>query len=229
MPSRYDTLAGLPPGSIGSDGRGAAQILAYDALERGDIVKEVSNWYSKSTGHRLNVTFGAFNGKELFSLNLMPKMGKSRGIELVDTGEGMGQVLPIITLLSLSKHDRLNSRDTILFEHPELHLHPAAHAPLASFFCDVASTPNCPRMIVETHSENFLLRIQLAIATGQLPPSRAVIYWIHQTSSGEALADKITFDDLGQPEGDRWPPGLFSENVEQSREIVLARKRRRDR
>lgn len=229
LPPRYDTFSNVPP-RIESDGRGAARYLAYDFSNGGKVLDEVSNWYQRATGHSMSVNVGSFNGKALFSLNLHPHSSKDsqRSIELVDTGEGMGQVLPVVTLLSMVKHKKLRSAHTLLFEHPELHLHPAAHAPLASYFCEVASMANSAPLIVETHSENFMLRIQLEIAEGRLNSDSVLVYWVHQTQQGEAQVSEISFDEFGQPVGDRWPPGLFSENIEQSRKIILARRRRRE-
>jgi hypothetical protein len=79
---------------------------------------------------------------------------------------------------------------------------------------------------METHSENFLLRVQLAIVRGELAPEHVLVYWVRELEDGSGEAVRITFDELGRPEGDTWPPGVFSEDVEQARQIVLERRKR---
>jgi hypothetical protein len=95
----------------------------------------------------------------------------------------------------------------------------------AGFFCEIARREGAPRTLMETHSENFLLRVQLAIARGELPPERVLVYWVQELEDGSGQADPITFNELGQPVGDRWPPGVFSEDVEQARQLVLERRK----
>ena len=188
------------------------------------MIQEVSKWYQRATQHRLAVRRGSFLGKELFSIVLSPIAGTSVEVEVVDTGEGMGQVLPVIGLLALAKHRQLGNAPILAIEHPELHLHPSAHAALAELFCSVAARKRPPTILVETHSENFMLSVQLAIVNQKLASDAVLVYWVRQSDDGSALIEKIEFDNFGRPKGDKWPPGVFSESVEQSRDLLLARR-----
>jgi predicted ATPase len=102
-------------------------------------------------------------------------------INLVDTGYGASQVLPIIVECVLAERDVL-----VIIEQPELHLHPRAQARLADLLIEVAtrgrrlidqrklgdqSLPTRDelrslrvRFLVETHSEHLLLRLRRRIA-----------------------------------------------------------------
>lgn len=68
--------------------------------------------------------------------------------------------------------------------------------------------------------------MQLAIVRGEVPREHVLVYWVRELEDGSSEVDRITFDELGRPEGDTWPPGVFSEDVEQARQIVLERRNR---
>lgn len=216
------SLYGVHPRRIESDGSGADRFLAFDAppIGDGEACSLVSQWYETTTSHRLEIVPQG----DYFRLVLSPLGATPIQVPLVDTGEGMGQVLPVLVLGALSRRKRVRHGSILVIENPEVHLHPAAHANLAAFFCQGAAETSVPALI-ETHSENFLLRLQLAIAMGELSTDKVVVYWVSQHSNGKARIEKITFDDSGVPLGN-WPPGVFSEDVEQARKLVLERRKK---
>lgn len=221
MPPRRADYLGRPK-SMGPSGKEAAAILAYDKRGQGSILRRVSAWYENATRHSLDIVEEA--GR--FSVVLSPLKGSLVSINLVDTGEGMAQVLPVLVLGVQALQGELGPEAVLAIEHPELHLHPAAERELAGFFCELARQKDAPRTLMETHSENFLLRVQLAIVRGEIPPEHVLIYWVRELDDGSSEVERITFDGLGRPEGDTWPPGVFSEDVEQARQIVLERRKR---
>lgn len=221
LPPRRSDYLGRPR-SIQPAGQEAAAILAYDKRGDGNLLRRVSEWYESATGHVLDIVE---EGGQ-FSVVLSPLKGAPVRINLVDTGEGMAQVLPVLVLGVQALQGELGGESVLAFEHPELHLHPAAERDLAGFFCELARREGAPRTLMETHSENFLLRVQLAIVRGEIPPERVLVYWVRELEDGSGEAVRITFDELGRPEGDKWPPGVFSEDVEQARQIVLERRKR---
>lgn len=202
-------------------GEGAVDMLAFHR----DAHAEVSSWYERTTRHRLELISSASANEEVVHPMLSPLGAPAVQIRLADTGEGMGQVLPVIALAAMAKLGYLGLAPILAFEQPELHLHPRAHADIAEVFCNVAQRKTA-RLIVETHSENILLRIQLAILKNELSPECVVVYWLRQFEDGASIAERIEFDELARPAGDTWPPGVFSEDVEQLRQIMLERRRR---
>lgn len=52
----------------------------------------------------------------------------------------------------------------IVVEEPETHLHPAAHGDLAERFVDSFIEDSNKRYLIETHSQNFVLRLRRLIA-----------------------------------------------------------------
>ncbi len=130
LPPRQETL-NASVGRLRPDGSGITQMLAYDDLAGGPMLQTVSEWYTKATGTKLEIRWGVFAGKDMFSLVLSPNEGLPMQVDIVDTGEGMGQVLPILGALSFAMHDNECEKSIYAIEHPELHLHPSAHPYLA--------------------------------------------------------------------------------------------------
>jgi hypothetical protein len=217
---------GVPPGQISPDGSNAGDYLAHDSLAGGELVRRASAVFERATQHRLDVKRYALAGEERYSVVVSP-IGASPAIEIpiVDTGEGLAQLLPVVVLGCLAELGRLPDDSILAVEHPELHLHPVAHAPLAEFFCGLAAQARPPTMLIETHSASFLLRVQIAIAKGDLSPELVVVHWIRALGRG-SVVDTIKFDAAARPTGPGWPPGVFSEDLQQSRELLAIRKRR---
>lgn len=226
VPPRRESMSS-GPGRVQPDGTGITQWLAQEYENDSDVHQVVSDWYRNATGHLLLIRKGSFLGSELFSIQLAPQSQPELGVDIADTGEGMGQVLPVVGLLALAMHRRLGRRPLLSIEHPELHLHSSTHPELAKLFCATAAIQRPPAIMIETHSESFLLGVQLEIAAGRLDPERVRLYWIRQ-EDGQASAEKIDFDEFGKPRDDNWPPGLYSETANQAREIVRARRERAD-
>jgi len=217
---------GVPPGQLLPDGSNAGDYLARDSLAGAELVRRVSAVFERTTQHRLDVKRYALAGEERYSIAVSP-IGASPPVEIpiVDTGEGLAQPLPVVVLGCLAQLGRLPDDSILAVEHPELHLHPVAHAPLAELFCGLAAQARPPTMLIETHSASFLLRVQIAIAKGDLSPDLVVVHWIRALGRG-SVADTITFDAAARPVGAGWPPGVFSEDLQQSRELLAIRKSR---
>ena len=133
---------------------------------------------------------------------------------LADTGFGASQVLPVIVSLYTSPPG-----STLLYEQPEIHLHPAGQAELGSVFAS-ASSPS-KRLVIETHSENLILRIQTEVAKGNLKPKDVRIYYIQPNSSGHQVIP-IPLNEKGEFLAE-WPKGFFEENYQESLKLSKAR------
>lgn len=203
---------------IAEDGAGTIEVLARESLALGsDIIDVVSTWFQQATRHVLEVQQQAAGGTPLFHVELRPLLAPF-GIHLADTGEGMTQVLPVITLGALAMKGRLGETPLLAIEQPELHLHPRAHGHVATHLMAVARHAT---VVVETHSENFLLRVQLAIASGDISAQDVIIHWVQATDGGPSFVETITFDEKARPSA--WPPGVFAEDRDLSRQIIEKR------
>jgi len=224
LPPRREAFLGTPA-RISEDGSGVTQYLYGREAAGDDVLGPISTWYRAATNSRLALKRGTFHGVEMFSFALESIAEAPQPIDLADTGEGMGQVLPVISLLTSAGSGALGQDPLLLIEHPELHLHRAAEPALAELLCKSAGVRGS-QIVVETHSESLLLAVQLALIEGRLKSEDVGIYWVRQSDSGAAFLSLVEFDELGRPIGDDWPPNVFAQNVEQSRKVVRARQAR---
>lgn len=79
-----------------------------------------------------------------------------------DFGFGVSQCLPILVQGAL-----MAPYTSLVVEQPEAQLHPTAQLELGSFFADLWKKRNVVS-IIETHSDNILLRLRRLIAKGEL-------------------------------------------------------------
>ncbi|MBI3329880.1 MAG: DUF3696 domain-containing protein [Nitrospinae bacterium] len=113
------------------------------------------------------------------------------GINLVDVGYGVSQVLPIIV-----DAIREPPGSTFLLQQPEVHLHPRAQAELGSFL-GVLAKQQQKRFIVETHSDYIVDRIRMDIRDGKhLNPGDVAILYFERTG-GDAQIHTIEIDGFG--------------------------------
>jgi hypothetical protein len=216
LPKAPIALAGAS--RVGDDGSGTIEVLAREKLlPSSEVLDVVRAWFQRATEHDLDVRQQSVSSGPVFHVELRPLRAPG-GIRLADTGDGMTQVLPVITLGALAEKGRLGDSPLLVIEHPELHLHPRAHQHVADFLVRVARQAT---VVVETHSENSLLAVQLAIAAGTIPASDVMVHWIQGTDEGPSFIEPITFDDQARPS--RWPPGVFAEDRELARKLIERR------
>ena len=77
--------------------------------------------------------------------------------DLTHVGVGVSQVLPIVVMSLLADRDT-----TLIFEQPELHLHPKVQTRLADFFLSIVLLGK--QCLIETHSEYLINRLRYRAA-----------------------------------------------------------------
>lgn len=137
-------------------------------------------------------------------------------------GSGVGYLFPVLTALG--------EFDQVAVEQPELHLHPLAQDQLADVFVHAANTRGFTRrLIIESHSEVFLLKIAKRIqethdALSQsedtvrplapmlrLGSDSVRIYYFMPTPKAGTEVTAIRFAPNGNLIDD-WPEGMFSKD-----------------
>jgi AAA15 family ATPase/GTPase len=136
---------------------------------------------------------------------------------ITDVGFGLSQVLPVLVLPYYVKKG-----STLLLEQPELHLHPSAQSWLADAFIDVVNNLNV-QLIVESHSEHFLLRLLRRIAEEKISVDKTALYFCKMQNSS-SKTEKLDVDLYGDVKN--WPPDFFGDEMgELTAKIVAAMKR----
>ena len=221
-PQREYTWTGGRPAGVGA--RGELTINAIlAASEKGKTypMKKVSGKRSfqeavatrlKEMGliHSFSVDEIA-KGSNIYQAKVVVDKG-SPEVLLTDVGFGVSQVLPVIVLLN-----HVPEGSTVILEQPEIHLHPEVQSRLADAIIEIAETRDL-QVIVESHSEHLLRRLQRRVADETIPSELVKLYFVSQESGEARLAD-IGLTEYGEIEN--WPEHFFGDEMG---EIAATRK-----
>ena len=132
-------------------------------------------------------------------------------VDLPDVGFGISQVLPVLVACFYAPPG-----STLLIEEPEIHLHPSAQSCLADIFIDVLNAREGGKkrdvqLIVETHSEHLLRRLQRRIAEKAIRHEDAVAYFV-DTSVSPTTLKHLKVDVYGNILN--WPKDFFGNEME---------------
>ena len=204
LPQRVYHSKGLDvTGHVGVLGENAYHELYTDYT----LAEQVSDWYAENFGVALSV--GWVEGlKGAFQIHMINKFNDN-AVNIVDEGQGMSQVLPIVVRCNMEENNSI-----VVVEQPELHLHPKAHASLGRLFAETSKRIN-QNYIIETHSENLLLGLRDAVVDPNIDfsPDDVIIYFVDEDEEdGSAYLREITIDDEGMLS--EWPSGVFNESYE---------------
>lgn len=128
-------------------------------------------------------------GTSIYRVALRVRPGAAESA-LTDVGFGVSQVLPVIVLLHY-----VPEGSTVILEQPEIHLHPLAQAGLADLLIHVAQTRNV-QVLLESHSEHLLLRLQRRIAEEVMPADQVRLYFASADGAASRL-EPLRLDDYG--------------------------------
>lgn len=146
--------------------------------------------------------------------------GSDKFTGLTNVGVGVSQVLPIVVMCLTAKKG-----NALIFEQPELHLHPKMQTKLAEFFMAVAASG--VQCIIETHSEHFINAMRYNIASAPLGKEdmieKSVIYFVEKIEN-KSIFREIKINDLGIIP--RWPRDFFDENIKSTDKIIQASSRK---
>ncbi|MCV3300031.1 AAA family ATPase [Pantoea ananatis] len=136
--------------------------------------------------------------------------GSRSWVDLPDVGFGISQVLPVLVQCFYAP-----SGSVILMEQPEIHLHPKAQSVLADVLIDVIrskenGTDRNIQLIIETHSEHFLRRLQRRIAENQISKEKVSAYFSDFIKDKPTLTP-LLIDDFGNIKN--WPEHFFGDEM----------------
>jgi predicted ATPase len=127
-------------------------------------------------------------------------------VNIADVGFGVSQVLPVIVALLVAEPEQM-----VYIEQPEIHLHPRAQIALSEIFADAANRG--VRVVVETHSELFLMGVQSLVAEDKL-------HWFTRNPDGSSKVASADLDETGAF-GD-WPEDFGSTTLGMSNRYLSA-------
>jgi predicted ATPase len=215
-PKRYYFWSGEVPDHVGARGERAVEAIlasgerAYNWAPR-QKTKSMQALVAerlKSMGLITDFEVKPVSGKvHEVLVTTAPKLPK---VKLTDVGFGVSQVLPVIVECFYVPPGSI-----VIFEQPEIHLHPKVQADLADLLIDAVKARegralrNC-QFIVESHSEHFLRRLQRRVAEEALPASDVALYFV-TSRDGEAQLQVLDVDPYGNIKN--WPEGFFGDEM----------------
>lgn len=135
--------------------------------------------------------------------------------DLTHVGVGVSQVLPILVMSLLAERDT-----TLIFEQPELHLHPKVQTRLGDFFLSIALTGK--QCLIETHSEYLINRLRYRAAAEENSnrvTENLKMYFVEKIG-GSSNFREVKVNEYGAILD--WPEGFFDQSQFESESILCA-------
>lgn len=214
QPIRLYTWAGSRPEDVGLQGEKTVMALLASradgkSLSRGfkkrkeTLQERIAKWLVElKLVHDFRLTELA-EGTNRYKVEVQTTKEGS-WVVLPDVGFGVSQVLPVLTLCYYAPEG-----STIILEHPEIHLHPSVQAGLADALLDAIKTRNV-QIIVESHSEHFVRRLQRRVAEGKVDAKEVALYFCDRSATGSTI-EPLRLNIFGEIEN--WPIDFFGDQL----------------
>jgi predicted ATPase len=231
-PQRLYTWSGAEPEDVGWEGENAVQAILSAGDRRLNFQRRARTIGFQEVVARWLQTMGliaAFRvapiapGRDEYEVRVRVTK-QSDEVGLTDVGFGVSQVLPVIAQCFYAP-----ASSTVLIEQPEIHLHPGVQASLADLFiAAIRARENGEarnvQLVVESHSEHFLRRLQRRVAETTLTEDDVALYFCSWGEGGASI-EQLALDQFGDIAN--WPTGFFGDELEdvaaQARESIARR------
>jgi len=199
----------VPPGAFGQAAVAGEAILRTLQVAVGEWLRYLGVADSAESidkgklGHELKVRVDRYSGQQ----------------DLTHVGVGVSQVLPILVMCLLADRDSV-----LVFEQPELHLHPRVQTLLGDFFLSMALMDK--QCIIETHSEYLIsrLRFRAAAATSDEVAGRIKMYFVEKHEASSSFR-QVKINQFGAIED--WPEGFFDQSQKEAEATLKAAMQKR--
>lgn len=202
-PQRRYATRGSAPRDVGPQGEASVALLANETIRTRKRVhkKRVASWLRVlRLAREFEVT--RLGSSDLFDVTMTLDDGAT--LPLADLGYGLSQVLPVLVQCSFAQ-----TGATLLFEQPELHLHPIAAQKLVKVFIETIREKSV-RIIAETHSIDLFSQLLRELREGAITLSDVAVYRVERQGSRSIIEsvdiDPKTFDAYGL-----WNKGITAE------------------
>jgi predicted ATPase len=175
-PRRSYPTRGASPNQVGAEGESTIPLLANEAVQSKSRphINQIAGWLAMmKLGLKVDISRVATS--DLFDVSV--RLPDGSDFPIADLGYGLSQVLPVLTQLSFAPQGA-----TLLFEQPELHLHPLAQRPLASVFIDAVRKRGV-HIVAETHSPQLFGQFQREIRDQKLGIDEIALYRVSRSDS----------------------------------------------
>ncbi|MDE6606556.1 MAG: AAA family ATPase [Lachnospiraceae bacterium] len=180
-------------------------VIFSEALSRWCLYLQVAN---EVNVHSAQSSFGM----SISIYNLQEKKS-----DIMNVGIGTSQILPVLILGLISPPDTV-----IVYEQPELHLHPYSQSRLADFF--IAMSKLGKQIIIETHSEYMLHRFRYHLIKNTIVSDSIKVNFFANKEEGTFVYE----GKLDQEGGIDYPEDFVDQNQSLFLEMLNAAKKIKD-
>lgn len=201
---RQDRWEGEHPIDVGKRGHDViSALLSARVKHRGQNEERISAWLrDMKLAHSFALESQGDDGKD-YEIRLR-KNAESPAVTLVDMGYGLSQFLPVLVLCYY-----VPEGSTLILEQPGIHLHPMVQSQLADLLIEVV-TERKLQVIVESHSEHLLVRLQRRIAEGKIGKDKIGLYSCsNDEAKGVSKCKELYVDKVGNIRN--WPENFFGD------------------
>lgn len=211
-PERRYTWAGGQPSDMGQAGEQAVHAI-LSSRGKGEKISQgrgrprvtleqyVADWLQRLGLIAEFRVESVGEGSQIFQVKVK-KLTDGPESLITDVGFGVSQILPVLVLCFYAPEG-----STVILEQPEIHLHPAVQANLADVLID-AHRRRQVQIIVESHSEHLLRRLQRRIADQSLSNDDVALYFCEAGPKGSTLTP-LDLDLFGTIKN--WPAEFFGD------------------
>lgn len=194
---RYPTR-GSSPSEVGAQGENTITLLANEFVQTKTRphLREIGKWLF-ALGLAKSVELSRLGSSDLFDVKV--KLSDGANLPIADLGYGMSQVLPVLAQCSFAPKGA-----TLLFEQPELHLHPAAARRMAGVLVEAQAARGL-HILAETHSSELFFGLLDEVRQGRLQLADLVAYKVKR-EDGRSTFERIVIEedeqghvDIGNP------------------------------
>ncbi len=168
------------------------------------IEQRVSYWLQEmDLAHSFSLDWIDAQGSKTYEVRIQ-KTSSSPPVTLVDMGYGLTQFLPVLVLCYY-----VPEGSTLILEQPGIHLHPKVQAQLADLLIEIVNERNL-RILIESHSEHLLNRLQRRIAEEKMSADDTALYFC-RNDKGFSEIERLKLDEFGNIAN--WPENFFGDEM----------------
>ena len=212
-PQRHYHWEGSHPEDIGRWGDKAIDALLSARVDKLTIQREekevpieeqISEWLREmDLAHSFLLERTGPRGSKDYNV-LLQKSEHGTKVPLADMGYGLSQFLPVLVLCYY-----VPVGSTVILEQPGIHLHPKVQSQLADLLIEVVIERKL-QILVESHSEHLLNRLQRRIAEEKIGVDQTALYFC-RNDDGVSNIEQLEMDEFGNIAN--WPQNFFGDEM----------------
>ncbi len=192
--------------------------LKSSTKENGVLIEErISEWLQKmELAHSFQlIPTGSLENKN-YEVRIQKSLNSTE-VTLADLGHGVADLFPLLVHCYY-----VPVGSTLILEQPGIHLHPKAQADLADLLIEVITERNL-QILIESHSEHLLNRLQRRIAEEKISVDKTALYFC-RNNEGVSNIDRLKMDEFGNITN--WPENFFGDEMKDLFAMTKAQRER---